>query len=55
MKNYSWETTIPGLALIATGIYMFITTKSYVEAGACIAAGIGLMRAKDANKTGLPS
>lgn len=53
-KNNSWKTTIAGYALIIAGIYIFITTKEWKESGLAITAGIGLLMAKDADKTGLP-
>ncbi len=45
----SWQTTIAGVACIAGGVYLIASSKSVVEGGGLIAAGIGLVRAKDAN------
>lgn len=50
MKN--WKTTLVGLVLIGAGIYVFIQTKDYTQSGLAIAAGIGLILAKDNNVTG---
>ena len=50
MKSY--KTTILGLIIILAGVYVFISTKDYTQAGIAIAAGIGLLNAKDNNVTG---
>jgi hypothetical protein len=43
----NWQTTIAGIACIAGGIYLITSGKGAVEGGAMIAAGLGLLRAKD--------
>jgi hypothetical protein len=50
MKN--WKTSLMGIAIIIAGVYVFISTKDYTQAGIAIAAGIGLLNAKDDNVTG---
>jgi len=47
----SWRTTIAGLAVLAGGIYLVVIGKT-VEGGIIIAAGLGLLGAKDFNVTG---
>ena len=48
------ETSIPGLAVILCGVILlvFVTTdaQAVISGSACIAAGIGLLRAADANR-----
>jgi hypothetical protein len=51
MKN--WKTNLVGLALIAVGIYMFITTKDWTQPALCIATGTGFLFSKDFDKTGV--
>lgn len=45
----SWQTTVAGLGCIAAGVYLIAAGKGAVEGAALIAAGIGLVRAKDSN------
>ena len=52
MKNKSWRTTIAGYLLLSAGIYIFITTKDWTQAGLAVTAGIGLILAKDKNVSG---
>ena len=40
--------------LVLAGIYMYVTTKQFTEPALVITMGVGLIAAKDANKTGLP-
>ena len=62
MKNRSWKTTSAGILLIASsivGIYFAWKSNNLNEAtvmGAItgIIGGVGLILAKDGNKTGLP-
>ncbi len=47
----SWRTTIAGLLVIAAGIFLMVRTDDVTvqtTAAALVAAGIGLVRAKDA-------
>lgn len=62
MKN-SWRTTILGIiAIVAAGLGVAkaiidgdpTTSPDYAALGAAIAAGVGLIVAKDAKVTGLP-
>jgi len=50
MKN--WKTTLVGITIIIAGIYVFVTTKDWTQAGIAVTAGIGLLLAKDNNVTG---
>jgi len=55
MKNVSWKTTVAGFLLIGVGIFMYISTKEAINSLAFVMAGIGLIAAKDSDKTGLPN
>ncbi len=50
MKNI--KTNTMGIILILAGVYVFLSTKDYTQAGLAVAAGIGLLNAKDNNVTG---
>lgn len=63
MTNLSWRTTALGIIAIVTaalGVTKAIidgdpaTSPDYAALGAAIAAGVGLLVAKDAKVTGLP-
>ncbi len=45
----SWQTTVAGLGCIAGGVYLIAAQKGAIEGAGLIAAGLGLVRAKDAN------
>jgi hypothetical protein len=47
----SWKTSIFGLLLVVGGIYL-LTIEKTVEGGLCLAAGLGLLSAKDSGVTG---
>ncbi len=47
----SWKTSIMGLALVITGLYVFITTHDYTQPSICIASGLGLFFAADEKKS----
>lgn len=49
MKN--WKTTISGVIVIATAIYLFYIGEK-LQGGATLIIGIGLLSAKDDNVTG---
>lgn len=51
MNIKSWRTTIAGLAVIIGGIFLIAHSKEGVQGGVLIAAGIGLLNAKDYNKS----
>lgn len=62
-KNKSWKTTTLGIVAIVTaalGVFKSVidgdpaTVPDYTALSAAIAAGIGLIFAKDASVTGLP-
>ena len=56
MKNMlkNWKTTLSGVALVITGISMYINNPaSSTEAITAILGGIGLIVAKDGDKTGI--
>lgn len=50
------ETSLPGLAVIACGVLLFVLGdgrgQAVISAGALVACGIGLLRAADASKVG---
>jgi len=48
----SWKTSLLGIAIIIAGIYVFVSTNDWTQAGIAIVAGIGLLNAKDNNVTG---
>ena len=50
LKN--WKTSLLGAAVIAAGVYVFVTTKDFTQTGIAITTGIALMAAKDGNVTG---
>lgn len=50
MKN--WRTNIIGLALIITGIVVFVKTGDFTQPSICISAGCGFFLSKDYNVTG---
>jgi hypothetical protein len=56
MKNFlikNWKTTSAGILSIAGGIYTYYNDRTKVmEALTCVLTGIGLIMAKDADKTG---
>jgi hypothetical protein len=56
MKNFivkNWKTTSAGILAIAGGIYTLYNDHTKImEALTCILTGIGLVLAKDADKTG---
>ncbi len=45
----SWQTTVAGIGCIAGGVYLISAGKGAIEGAGLIAAGLGLVRAKDAN------
>ncbi len=45
----SWQTTVAGIGCIAGGVYLIAAQKGAIEGAGLIAAGLGLVRAKDAN------
>lgn len=51
LKN--WKTTVCGLATVLTGVKTFITTGSVSGAVETIILGLGLIFAKDGDKTGI--
>lgn len=55
MKNFisNWKTTLLGLASIGYGVKVFVSTGDLAQSYAAIIAGIGLIFAKDADKTGI--
>lgn len=48
----NWRTSLVGTVIIIAGVYVFISSKDYTQAGTAIIAGIGLLCAKDGNVTG---
>lgn len=50
MKN--WKTNLIGLALIVTGIIVFVKTGDYTQPAICITMGAGFFLSKDYNVTG---
>ena len=49
------ETSLPGLGCLMAGVLLFVfgnhTSESVMSAGACVMAGLGLLRSADASKT----
>lgn len=46
----NWKTTTLGIVIIIAGVYVFLDTKDFTQAGIAIVAGVGLLNAKDNNK-----
>ncbi len=49
MNLKSWQTTISGIACIVAGVYLISAGKGIGEGSGLVFAGIGLLRAKDAD------